>query len=470
MNPEYRNKIEAFFEENEDAMIRDIMALVEIPSTRGEPAENMPYGPGPYIALQKAAEMLEQYGLTVRNWDNRVITGDLTELESGLDILAHLDVVPAENNWTVCEPYQPVLLDGKLYGRGTIDDKGPAIAALYAMLCVRELGVPLQKNVRLILGSDEECGSGDVHYYYSMEKEAPMTFTPDANFPLVNIEKGRLCGEIDGVYEADARLPRILSADCGLKTNIIPETASAVIAGMAGDEIAPYLERAAAETGAGFTVKEEAGALNILCKGVSGHAAFPAGTINALTALLHMLASLPCADSDGFCKLKALQKLFPHGDWAGQALGIAQEDEISGALTCCADILHMNETALYLCFDCRAPVCATEENTKHAAVRVAEAAGLRMREVDMILPHHVDADSDFVRTLLRAYEDWSGKPGVPEATGGGTYVHELKNGVAFGCEIKGIDNHMHGADEFITVEQLMLSAKIFAQAIIDLCC
>ncbi|MBQ1281194.1 MAG: Sapep family Mn(2+)-dependent dipeptidase [Oscillospiraceae bacterium] len=470
MNLNYREKIEAYFAANEENMIRDIKTLVEIPSARGEAAEGMPYGPGPLMVLRRAAEMLEAYGLCVKNWDNRVITGDLTDLESGLDILAHLDVVPAENNWTVCPPYEPVLLDGKLYGRGTIDNKGPAIAALYAMLCVRELGVPLKKNVRLILGSDEECGSGDVDYYYTVQPEAPMTYTPDAEFPVVNVEKGRLCGEIDGKFEASAALPKIISADCGLKTNIIPETATAVIAGMDEAAIAPYFAKAAEETGAAFTAEAQADGLHILCKGISGHAAFPAGTNNALTALLHLLASLPCAESEGFRQVCALQKLFPHGDYAGKALGIAQSDEVSGALTCCADLLHMDETSVYLCFDCRASVCATEENTKHVVIRAVEAAGLKMRDVDMILPHYVSGDSEFVQKLLAAYEAWSGKPGKTLSTGGGTYVHNLKNGVAFGCEMEGITNNMHGADEFITIEQLMLSAKIFAQAIIDLCC
>ena len=468
-NSSYQEKINAFFAQQEESMLRDIMALIEVPSARGEASDDMPYGVGPYLALKKGMELMERQGLSVRCWDNRVVTGDLTALAPGLDILAHLDVVPAEDNWTVCGPYLPKIADGKLYGRGAIDDKGPAVAALYAMACVRALGVPLKRNVRLILGSDEECGSSDVEYYYSKEPEAPMTFTPDASFPLINVEKGRLCGEIDGHFVADTRTPYLASADCGVKTNVIPEKASAVVVGMAEDEIAPYLEKAAAATGAVFTAEPLDGALRIRCKGRGGHAAYPEGANNALTALLHLLASLPLADSEGFRKLQALQKLFPHGDFAGKALSIAKQDELSGALTCSANLLHIDETGLYLCFDSRCPVCATDENTRLAASAVIAAAGLKLRETKMTLPHYVPAESDFVRTLLRAYEDWTGKPGKAEATGGGTYVHELKNGVAFGCEVEGVDNHMHGADEFITLEQLFLSAKIFAQAILELC-
>ena len=98
--------------------------------------------------------------------------------------------MPAGEGWTVTEPFEPVIKDGKLYGRGTADDKGPAVAALYAMRAVKELGIPVKKNVRLILGTDEECGSSDIAVYYKQEKEAPMTFSPDAEFPVIKRGKG----------------------------------------------------------------------------------------------------------------------------------------------------------------------------------------------------------------------------------------------------------------------------------------
>lgn len=470
MDANYRSQIEAYFETHQTQLLQDLTELIRIPSVRGEAQERMPYGVGPAMALRKAAEQMERAGLRVKVYDDCVVTGDLTDREPGLDILAHLDVVPAADNWTVCQPYEPVLMDGRLYGRGSIDDKGPAIAALYAMTCVRSLGVPFKRNVRLILGTDEECGSSDLDHYYGKEPEAPMTFTPDASFPLINTEKGRLCAELDGSFLRDDRLPYIASAESGLKSNVIPESAKAVVVGLTEAELAPYLTAAAERTGAAFTACVDQGAVTITCKGEGGHAAYPEAANNALTALLDLLASLPCADSEGFRQVQALHRCFPHGDYRGEALGVAMGDELCGPLTLSADLLHIDETGVYLCFDSRCPTCSTEENTKLVIRDRLAAEGLTMRETEMVLPHHVSADSDFVRTLLRAYEDWTGQPGQAEATGGGTYVHDLKNGVAFGCEMAGIDNHLHGADEFITLEQLMLSAKIFAQAILDLCC
>ena len=470
MDAAIRSKIEAYFTEKQPQMIEDLISLIEIPSVRGEAQKGMPFGVGPAMALRKAAELMEARGLQVKTYADCVTTGDLTDLESGLDILAHLDVVPAADNWTVCQPFEPVIVDGNLYGRGSIDDKGPAIAALYAMTCVRELGIPLKRNVRLILGTDEECGSGDLEHYYAVEQEAPMTFTPDANFPLINMEKGRLCGEIDARFRSDETLPYIASADAGMKSNVIPEKAEAVVVGLSPAELSAYMTVAAEKTGAKFTANADQGATRIVCEGAGGHAAYPEAANNALTALLELLVMLPCADSEGFRSLKALQTLIPHGDYYGKALGIAMQDEISGPLTLSADLLHFDETSLYLCFDSRCPVCSNDENTRLAAMKKISDAGLSMRETSMVLPHYVSADSDFVRTLLKVYEDWTGIHGEAESTGGGTYVHDLKNGVAFGCEMAGIDNHLHGADEFITLDQFLLSAKIFTQAIIELCC
>ena len=184
---QYREQIEAYLDAHKEEMLADICRLIRINSTKGEAVIDCPFGEGPAKALAEALEMAERYGFTVKNYENYVGTADLNDMEKQLDILAHLDVVPAGDGWSVTEPYMPVIKDGRVYGRGSADDKGPAIAAMYAMRAVKELGIPLNKNVRLILGTDEECGSSDIAHYYAVEKEAPMTFSPDAEFPVINI-------------------------------------------------------------------------------------------------------------------------------------------------------------------------------------------------------------------------------------------------------------------------------------------
>lgn len=153
-------KIDAYYDSKKDEMIEDLKTLVRIDSQRGRAKEGKPFGDGPAKVVAAAEGLMKQYGLQTTNYDNYVVTGDFGTQEKALDILAHLDVVPVTEDWTVTEPFQPKVVDGRIYGRGTADDKGPAIAALYALRAIRELGLPMKKSVRLILGSDEECGSG----------------------------------------------------------------------------------------------------------------------------------------------------------------------------------------------------------------------------------------------------------------------------------------------------------------------
>jgi dipeptidase, putative len=199
--------IEDYFEQNKGLLIRDIMRLVRIKSDKEEAKSGKPYGDGPAEVLAAALEMASEMGFRTKHYDNYVGAIDFDDQKNKLDILAHLDVVPGGDGWTVTEPFNPVVKDGKLYGRGTIDDKGPAVAALYAMKAVKDLNIPLKAGVRLILGTDEECGSSDIRYYYGIEEEAPMTFSPDASFPVVNIEKGGLQGKFESRLKSQPRLP-----------------------------------------------------------------------------------------------------------------------------------------------------------------------------------------------------------------------------------------------------------------------
>ncbi len=465
---EYKAQIARYFDDHAVDLVEDVKKLVRIPSDRGAAQPGMPYGEGPVRALTAALAMAEEYGFAVKNYENYVGAADLGPAEPGLDILAHLDVVPVANNWTVCDPFDPVEQGGNLYGRGTADDKGPAVAALYAMRCVMELGVPLKKRVRWIVGTDEECGSSDIAYYYSREPEAPMTFSPDAMFPVINLEKGRLSTEITARFVPAAEGARLLSVSSGLKSNVIPESALAVVAGMTAAEAEPACRAAAERLGMEFTLAEQDGGLQIAAKGAGGHAAFPAGANNALTGLLDLLAALPLA---GGCAeaIRALHALFPHGDFAGHAAGVAMADEISGELTISLNMLAADETSLTATFDSRTPVCGTQENVHDVLARRCEELGLSLVSAQMVEPHYVPGDSEFVQTLLRAYEDWTGNKGECMAIGGGTYVHDLKNGVAFGCSMPGVDNREHGADEFAVISDLVTAGKIFAQAIIELC-
>lgn len=465
----YREKIDAYIDAHTQEMLDDICELCRINSEKMPYEEGMPYGPGAAECLEAALDMAEGYGFDVVDYDGYVGCVDMNELPRQLDILAHLDVVPAGEGWEVTEPFKPVVKDGRLYGRGTADDKGPAVAALYAMRAIKELGIPLKKNVRLIMGTDEECGSSDIDHYYRVEKEAPMTFSPDAAYPVTNTEKGRLPGHFTAEFEASEALPRLVSLNAGTKINVVPGKAIATVEGFEADVLKAAAKEVEEETGVQFQFAYTEEHCAITAVGAGAHASTPQEGINAITGLLTLLTRLPFAPCAQVEMLKKVLALMPHGDVNGTALGIDMEDELSGRLTIAFSMLAVDSTSMDGQFDSRCPVCATEETVLHVIKGAMAGAGITLLNDSMIPPHHVDGDSAFVKTLLKAYEDYTGLKGECQATGGGTYVHHLKNGVAFGAAMPDTDNHMHGADEFAVVDELVMSAKIFAQVIVELC-
>lgn len=466
----YREKIERYFADKKEELTAAAARLIAVPSVAGEPAPGKPFGEGPALALAEALKLAEEMGLSVENVDGYAAAADLNDQETRLHILTHLDVVDGGSGWTVTEPFAPLVKDDLLYGRGAGDDKGPTAAALLALRAVKELGIPLRYNARLIMGTDEENGCSDIAYYYRKHPYAPYTFSPDARFPLINIEKGHYHPLFSKTWPLETALPRVLSVTGGPRINVVPPEARAVVAGLGEAEFRLFCDRAAAETGARFLLSEVSGGIHILCSGTGGHAAEAEKANNALTALLQLLSVLPLAPCPCTEALHALHTLFPHGDNLGKALGIAQKDTLSGDLTMAFTMLTLGETGFEARFDSRTALCATEENCRRKVEAVLKRLGIAVTGYEtMEPPHHTPADSPFVKTLLDCYELYTGNKGECLVIGGATYVHEIPGGVAFGCTMPGFETFMHGPDERMSLTDLLTSAKIFAEAITRIC-
>ena len=463
----YRQEIEKYIDEHRDEMVADIIKLCSINSTRGEYVEGAPFGEGPKRALTMALSIAEKYGFDITNYDNYVGAIDLNNKEKGLDILAHLDVVPEGEGWSVTAPFEPKEIDGKIYGRGTSDDKGPAVAALFALRAVKDLNIPVKKNTRLVLGTDEECGSSCIKYYYTKEKEAPMTFSPDGEFPVVNIEKGQLQGEFSAALE-DAGEKRLVSIEAGTKVNVVPPKAKAVIEGFGIEEVEAKAKEVTKETGIQFKY-DLVPVFEITALGANAHASTPENGNNAITGLLELLCRLDFSPSKKIETIKKLYALMPHGDTKGEAMGIAVEDERSGALTLAFSMLTLKNNIMHGFFDSRIPVSGDGDKILKTVREKFTGIDVEFLNDSVLAPHEVDGNSPFVKTLLSIYEDYTGLKGECIAMGGGTYVHNIENGVAFGAVFPGTDTKMHGADEFVVIDELIASAKIFAQSIVELC-
>lgn len=465
-----------YIDSQKDRFVSDLARLVAVRSVRSDAKDGAPFGDGPKNALDEAIKICVEHGFNMTNLDYYAGETDLGE-DPALLILAHLDVVDEGEGWTK-PPYKMTAEDGKLYGRGTMDDKGPALAALYAMEAVRACGIKLKKGVRLVLGCAEETGSEDMEYYFSKRPALPYCFSPDASYPLIHLEKGRFAPFFSKNWEKTNAIPRVVKIVGGTTPNIVPCKASAVLIGIAAAQVQAVCDEYKEKTGANFVLNEEFNCEGGVCckklvinaEGIAAHASEPYKGVNAQTALLCLLNALPLADGGTTQAIRSLNALFPHGDTKGETVGIAMQDDISGALTFNFGVLELHEHGLTACFDSRVPVCATKENMFDVIDSALKKEGFALnKDAHMIPAHHVPKDAPIVKTLLSVYEQYTGEKGEAFAIGGGTYVHNIEGGVAFGCEMPGVDYRLHGPDEFADLDTLLLSAKMFAEAIVRLC-
>lgn len=466
-----QERIDSYFNDSavRGELISAISRLVAVKSVKGEPTAEAPFGPGPRAALDEAVKLCAELGFSVRDYDHYVGLADMNDKDTQLHILAHLDVVGEGSGWST-DPYTCVEKDGVLYGRGVSDDKGPLCAALFAMKAVRDLGLPVTKNARLIMGTDEESGSGDIKYYYAREPYAPQSFSPDADFPLINVEKGQFRPVFGASWPAVMVEPRVSVLSGGFRFNVVPPEASAEVLGLRAADITPLCPTVERMSGAMFTVTDMVGGARIHCTGKNAHAASPDDGVNAIQAMLELLSALPLADCASTRAVRALKERFPLGDTRGKALGIAQKDD-SGELTVNLALITLSETGFSAQFDARVPVCATVENCVQVCEKALGEAGFTLTGGAQMVPAHVvAADTPLVKTLLECYSAYTGvRDPKPMAIGGGTYVHDIPGGVAFGCDFPGFDPKMHSANEQASVDNLIKSAKIFALAIARLC-
>lgn len=461
-------KIRHWMHGREDELVEALAPLIAAESTRSEAKPGMPFGEGPAMALDRALGLAWRWGFRTENHEGYVGTADLNEHADGLHILAHLDVVGAGDGWDT-DPYCLVRDGDLIYGRGTDDDKGPLVAALLAMRCVRELGIPLTKNVRLIMGTDEESGSEDIEHYYASHPFAPYSLSPDADFPVTNIEKAHYCPRFSASWKrTEAPGVRVLALDGGIRVNVAPANCTCLLENADKAQLEAVLKQVSGETGVSLSAEFQGNTAKITAVGVQAHASTPDEGKNAITATLQALCALPLAEGAAEETVRQLHECFPYGDNRGKAMGIAMEDKVSGCLTLTFSMVHLDTEGFWGIFDSRDPLCATEENTCRVTEARMAAFGWKC-EGKLGPAHAVDGNSDFIKTLLSAYETYTGRKGYCEAIGGGTYVHEIPGGVAFGAGEHDFDSHLHGANERARISQLLKMAMIYALVIGNLC-
>lgn len=450
-------KLNAIIESMHDEMIDTLQKWIRVPSVKGEAAPGAPFGKEVRSMLDMALADCEQMGFKTQNFDGYIAHADLGEGsdEDALAILAHLDVVPEGDGWKY-PPYGAVIENGRMYGRGTSDDKGPAVAALYAMKAVKDAGIPLRHKVRLILGCDEESGWEDIAHYNKVATMPRMGFSPDAPYPIINIEKGICRLELHGVLSNEGL--QVIAFNNGERPNVIPGRASALVAGDAAT--VAQAEAAAKKLDIPAEVQLTDKGVSITVTGISGHAAYPETARNANGEMLLLLRELGVQGD--LCLLADKIGL----DYKGEGLEISVSDGISGYLTCNLGIIRAGEGGVYATLDIRYPVMTNPDMIiKNVS---ASLPGMRVDAMEVKEPHHVPAGSELVQKLLDAYHEVTGYERKCLYTGGGTYARSLQEGVAFGASFPQDEDLAHQANEYADIEGLYKNIKIFALAIVKL--
>lgn len=448
-----------------ESIIKSTQDLVRVKSVQEEAKEGMPFGEGPRKALDRALDISKSLGFKSVNMDGYIGYAEYGDGDDYVAVLGHLDVVPEGDGWKY-PPYSAEVHDGKIYGRGTMDDKGPTVAALYGLEAIKELGLPLSKRVRIIFGTNEETGSKEVEYYMEREKAPISGFTPDAEYPLIYAEKGiTIFNVVKDLKPCRSNLS-VKSMEGGTAPNAVPDLCKCTVE---TDDPGKIQEAAAMFcSSTGYDIRTEVRDKEVIVKsyGVAAHGSLPHLGKNAIMRMFAFLGTLPF-DGD----LKEFIDFFNKyvgEETNGETFGVGLKDSESGELTFNVGRVMMDGDTIKLALNIRYPVTYNLDDMMDPFNERIKGTGIRVEDLMHQKPLYFPADHPLIKTLQKVYNEQTGLEPKLLAIGGGTYAKEMPNIVAFGPIFPGKPDLDHQANEYIEIEDLIRNAKIYAHAIYEL--
>lgn len=449
-------------------LLADLFDLLRINSVKdiAHKSAEAPVGPGPAKALATFLEIAARDGFVTKNIENVAGHLEYGEGEEVLGVLGHVDVVPTGDGWDT-HPFEPVIKEGRLYARGSSDDKGPTMAAYYAIKIIKELGLPISKKVRLIVGTDEESSWYCMERYQANEKMPDFGFSPDAQFPIINGEKGIATFKIRSSYvPGDGGDATLSTFQSGLASNMVPGDAVAVISltAVSEDEVALAFQEYLDAHQLKGAVEKTADGLQLTVIGKAAHSQNPKAGVNAATHLADFLCRF-AFDPSGERYLSLIQK-YLHNDTEGKLLGIDHKDDVMGELTSSANMFgYKTGEDSMIAVNVRYPKGTDADQIAEQMRETLPEYTDIVTEEGVKEPHYVPVTDELVRTLLDVYKDHTGEEGQGKTIGGGTYGRLFEKGVAYGALFPGREDVMHQANEYMYVDDIFKSAAIYADAI-----
>lgn len=455
----------------QDDFITDLKDLLAVESVRDDSkaTPEAPLGPGPKDALVKMLAIAERDGFTTKNIDNLVgyIEIGPKDADEYVAILSHVDVMPAGEGWET-DPFVPIVTDDKIIARGASDDKGPGMAAYYAFKILSDLKVPLKRRVRLIFGTDEENDWTGMTRYFEVEPAPVFGFSPDAEFPIINGEKGNVQVLIKDEATNGGSV-KLVAFEAGLRTNMVPGIARAtVVTAQAEAMVAAFQDFLAANPQISGSAESDGDDIKFVVNGKQVHGAMPETGENAGTYLANFLQNF---DFGGTAKSFLTYLGTPaHQDTIGEKFGVNYTDDVMGPLSMNVGIQKfVAGQEAFINFNFRYPKGITPDE-----IVAGLATQLNGWDVTPTIgghaqvPHYVAPTDPIVETLLRVYHDQTGLPAHDQVIGGGTYGRLMARGVAFGALFPDSPDTMHQVNEFALLDDLYRSIAIYAQAIAEI--
>ncbi len=463
-----KSEIRIWIEEHRQEFIEDMMAFFRIRSV-SEPQEGpYPFGEGCARMLDAALSMSERYGFDTQNHEYYCGSALMPGTGKGeLGVFTHVDVVDEGEGWA-SGPYDPVIRNGWIYARGSSDNKGPAVASLYALRYLKEKGIRLKHTVRLYYGCSEENGMDDIEYYRTHYPIPDFSIVPDASFAVCYAEKGILEAKF-----IRKQAGNVLSFKAGHANNAVPAAAEAILTGVSLDEakaaLAGWTDVTAEET----RLPDQTKAVKLSATGKTAHAAFPEGSESAAVKLAACLLESGLAKESSKKCLRFVKEAFEGCHGAG--MGAAYEDELSGKLTLIGGMAGTEDGCFWQTMNIRYPASMDQDKLIRTVRDTAERYGWTVESMKNNASHAVDPTDPKIQRLCQISDEVWQRHFEPYAMGGGTYARKLPNAVAYGPGIldqkkPGWPDHGkgHQPDECVCIENMMKAMEIYTLALIAL--
>jgi succinyl-diaminopimelate desuccinylase len=442
----YEKQILQYIDDHQEEMVKSLEDFVAIASVSDDLAQVI-------IALKHALSLGEDLGFSSKSLLNDQI--GLIEMGQGdevLGILSHIDVVsPGDLSKWETPPFKATIKDGKMYGRGTLDDKGAIIAVLYAMKAVANLNLPIYKKAQLILGTQEEVTWTDMNAYVDNYPLPDYGFTPDGSFPICNIEKGLM--DIELIIPIDLPdtikiKPALRELTSGKATNVVPGECEAILENLDGSR----------ET--------------IVTAGKSVHSCQPEKGENALVIMgsrvRETLLAKKIKKNNLSDFLIMLEERFQSVFGEGVQLKSPSEyynGEYVHRNTISPTLAFTKEGNLHVNFNIRFPYGESEDNITNRFGKLAEEFHGAIGKTNSMPAVYVSKDKPFLKVFADAYEKVTNIPNEFVLEYGGTYAKAIPNTVSWGPIFPGEEDTCHEENEYISIQGLLDNAKIFALAI-----